>query len=434
MPANFVPGLIAFIFLLLTFFAPDKPKVIPYARMVVDTLSSPSMHGRGYVKEGHLKAASFIASEFKRLGLKSFGNGFFQEFDVSVNTFPAKVELAAGDTMLAAGKDFLVAPCTQSIKGTFPTIYLDKEEILDSKLLLQKLHDARGKVLVIDQEMFGKANSEEQKKLNETLTFLKQFKNNPAEAVMLLTTEKLTWSMAQQPCETPQLIVRKETLPGHFQSVDLRIENKFVKRQQTQNVVGLVKGKNPKKGVLLISAHYDHLGRMGETAYFPGANDNASGVAMMLSLARHYSKPENQPEQDILFVAFGAEELGLLGAQHFVKNPLVPLEKLGFMINLDIAGTGDEGIKVVNGSVFKDEFERLQKLNETHNLLPKVSPRGEACNSDHCLFYNAGVPSFYIYTLGGIQAYHDVHDKAATLPLTEFEDLYTLLQLFINSL
>lgn len=432
MPANFIPGLIAFIFMLLTLFVPEKPKVMTYARMVVDTLSSPSMHGRGYVKEGHLKAATFIAAEFKRLGLQSFGNAYFQEFDVSVNTFPSRVELSAGDSMLAAGKDFLVAPCTQSIKGTFSTISLEKEEILDSKLLLQKLQEARGKVLVIDQEMFGKTNSEEQKKLNETLTFLKQFKNNPAEAVILLTTEKLTWHMAQEPCETPQLIVRKEVFPSPFQSVELQIKNKFIKRQQTQNVVGLVKGKSQDKGVLLVSAHYDHLGRLGENAYFPGANDNASGVAMMLSLARHFSKAENQPEQDILFIAFGAEELGLLGAQHFVKNPLVPLEKIGFMINLDITGTGEEGIKVVNGSVFMEEFERLQKINESHDLLPKVSPRGEACNSDHCLFYNAGIPSFYIYTLGGIQAYHDVHDKAATLPLTEFEDLYKLLQLFIK--
>lgn len=431
MPANFISGLFAFILLLFTFFGPDKPKVLPYARQVVDTLSSPSMHGRGYVKEGHQKAATYIASEFKRFGLKSFGNAYFQEFDVSVNTFPAKVELAVNGQALAAGPDFLVAPCSQSIHGSFATVPLEKEEILDPKLLLKKLQNASGKVLLIDQEQFDKTKPEEQKKLNETISFLQHFKNNPAEAILLLTTEKLTWHMAQQPCETPQLIVRKEVLPDSFSTIDLAIESKHLKRLQTQNVAGLIKGKDPKKNVLLISAHYDHLGRLGESAYFPGANDNASGVAMLLSLARYYAKPENQPEQDMLFIAFGAEELGLLGAQHYVKNPLIPLEKTGFMLNLDITGTGEEGIKVVNGAVFTDAFERLQKINNEQQLLPKVSPRGEACNSDHCPFYQAGVPAFFIYTLGGIQAYHDVDDKAATLPLTEFEDLFQLLRLFI---
>ncbi len=434
MPANFISGLVAFILLLFTFFSPEKPGVLPYARMVVDTLSSPSMHGRGYVKEGHRKAASFIAAEFQKMGLKSFGNGFFQEFDISVNTFPAEVELMSGKVSLTAGKDFLVAPCTQKINGSFSTLHLKKEEIMDSKILLQKLQDARGKVLVIDQEMFDRTKPDEQKKLNEILNFLKHFKNNPAEAVILLTAGKLTWSMAQQPCETPQLTVKKEALPDSFTTVKLHIENKFLKRQQTQNVAGMVTGKNPEKGVILISAHYDHLGRLGENAWFPGANDNASGVAMMLSLARHYSRPENQPEQNMLFIAFGAEELGLLGAQHYAKNPLVPLEKIGFMINLDITGTGEEGIKVVNGTVFQDQFERLKKINEEKKLLQKVSPRGEACNSDHCIFYQAGVPSFYIYTLGGIQAYHDIDDKASTLPLTKFEDLFMLLRYFADGL
>ena len=433
MPAYLAPGFIALSFL-FTFFVPVKPKVLPYARMVVDTLSSPGMHGRGYVNDGHLKAASFIAGEFQRLGLKSFGNGFFQEFEISVNTFPTRVEASVGGKKLIAGQDFLLSPCSQSIRGEFPTQVLLKQEILDSKLLLQRLQESRGKVLVIDRTMFSNASQEEKKKLEETLSFLKHFKNNPAEAILLLTTDKLTWSMAQQPCETPQLTINKEVLPDNFSTVTLRIENKFLQQLNTQNVAGLVKGKNRNKPALIFSAHYDHLGRLGENAFFPGANDNASGVAMLLSLARHYARPENKPEQDILFIAFGAEELGLLGSQHYIKNPLIPLEKVGFMINLDIAGTGEEGIKVVNGKIFEQEFNLLQSINEQNNLLPMVSARGEACNSDHCFFYEAGIPSFYIYTLGGIQAYHDIDDKAATLPLTEFEDLFTLLTLFSNTI
>ena len=438
MPASLVYGVFSFIFLAF-FFLPIQQKpalqqqVLPYARKVVDTLSSPSMHGRGYVADGHLKAANFIAGEFKQMGLQSFGNGFFQEFEVSVNTFPKQVELLNEGKALKPGREFLVAPCSQTINGTFPLLHLSKEEVLNSPLLLRKLQSASGKVLVIDQTLFAGATKEEKQKLQETLEFLKHFKNNPATAIAFLTTDKLSWHMSQQPCETPQLIIKKGILPDKADSLELHIENKFLNKLNTQNVIGLIEGKNPELGVIAYSAHYDHLGRMGKNTYFPGANDNASGVAMLLSLAKHYSRPENQPEQSMLFIAFGAEELGLLGSQHFVQNPLIPLEKIDFLLNLDITGTGDEGIKVVNGTVFEEQFMRLQVLNKEHQLLPKVSARGEACNSDHCLFYEAGVPSFFIYTLGGIQAYHDVDDKAATLPLTEFEDLFKLLTLFTKS-
>lgn len=434
MPTSLLPGFISFIFLILLFIpGRPAPQVLPYARMVVDTLSAPAMHGRGYVRDGHLKAASFIAAEFRQMRLQSFGNGFFQEFEISVNTFPARVEVTAGDKALKAGSDFLVTPCSQTIIGEYPTHYLLKKEILDSRLLLKALQQARGKVLVIDQDLFAEAPDEERQKLNEVLTFLRQFKNNPAAATLFLSSDKLTWHIAQQACETPQITVKRDLLPEQVSTVTLRIESKFHQKLNTQNVIGLVEGKDPKKDILVFSAHYDHLGRLGDDAYFPGANDNASGVAMLLSLARFYAQPENQPEQNILFIAFGAEEVGLLGSRHFVKNPLVPLDQIDFLVNLDITGTGDEGIKVVNGKVYQKEFEQLKALNKKHRLLPHISARGEACNSDHCFFHEAGVPSFFIYTLGGIQAYHDVDDKAATLPLTKFEELFSLLTLFVET-
>src|SRR5690606_32142640 len=99
-----------------------------------------------------------------------------------------------------------------------------------------------------------------------------------------------------------------------------------------------------------------------------------------------------------------------------------------------ISGTGDDGIQVVNGSVYPRKFEKLKNINDSEQLLKEVKVRGEACNSDHCMFHRKGVPSFFIYTLGGIQAYHDVNDKAETLPLTEFEDYFRLITRFIDEL
>ncbi|MDP4204980.1 MAG: M28 family peptidase, partial [Bacteroidota bacterium] len=183
---------------------------------------------------------------------------------------------------------------------------------------------------------------------------------------------------------------------------------------------------------IVVTAHYDHLGKMGKEVYFPGANDNASGVAMLLNLAKHYS--EVKPKYSMVFIALSAEELGILGAKAYTDAPLTDLRKIKFLINFDLAGTGDEGIKIVNGSVFKEKFDLLSKINQANSLLPKVNIRGAACNSDHCAFYKKGVPCFYIYTQGGIQAYHDIYDKSETLPLTKFVNYCTLMIKFFDSL
>ncbi len=213
-------------------------------------------------------------------------------------------------------------------------------------------------------------------------------------------------------------------------NIELSIDSKYYPGYRTQNVIGVREGAIFPDSIIMVTAHYDHLGRMGKKTYFPGANDNASGVALLLNLAATLKNPQNT----LIFVAFGAEELGLLGSRHFIENQSVDLSRVKFLINLDITGTGDEGITVVNGSVFEKHIEMLKAINNQSNLLSQIKTRGEACISDHCFFYLAGVPCFYIYTLGGIKAYHDIYDRYQTLPLTEFEDLSHLFRLFIEKL
>ncbi len=136
----------------------------------------------------------------------------------------------------------------------------------------------------------------------------------------------------------------------------------------------------------------------------------------------------------MVFIAFGAAEAGILGSKYYVENPLFPLEKIKFVLNLDIMGTGDEGITVVNGTKHKKEFKKLSKLNKKHKYLSKIKIRGQAANSDHYWFSQRGIPAFFIYTLGGIKAYHDVYDRAETLPLTEFNDVRELLVKFLSKI
>ena len=124
-----------------------------------------------------------------------------------------------------------------------------------------------------------------------------------------------------------------------------------------------------------------------------------------------------------MFICFAGEEAGLLGSKYFTEHPLIPLQKIRFLTNVDLVGTGVEGITVVNATEFAKEFEWLKQINAEHQLLAKINARTKAANSDHYWFTEKGVPAFFIYTLGGIKAYHDVFDKAATLPLNEYEDL-----------
>ena len=133
-------------------------------------------------------------------------------------------------------------------------------------------------------------------------------------------------------------------------------------------------------------------------------------------------------------MAFGAEEVGILGSKFYIDNPLFPLEDIKFVLNLDILGTGDEGITVVNGVQHKKLFKKLTSINSKQQYLTKVKIRGRAANSDHYWFSQLGIPAFFIYTMGGIKAYHDVYDKSQTLPLSEFDDLYHLLIEFIEAI
>ena len=97
-----------------------------------------------------------------------------------------------------------------------------------------------------------------------------------------------------------------------------------------------------------------------------------------------------------------------------------------------MVGTGDDGIMITNGAVLTSEFDKLNKINSNRNYVKEIKKRGKAQNSDHYWFTEKGVPAFFIYTLGGIKAYHDVDDVEKTLPLTDYGDVFRLLRDFIR--
>jgi hypothetical protein len=359
---------------------------LAFGRKMVDTLTSPYFWGRGYTHDGMGKAAGFLASEFKSYNLEPLdGKSFFQHFSYPVNSFPGKMEVSINGNELIPGKDFIVAPETKGIKA-------------DGKLI-QK----------------------------DSVTFI-----NSEEKLIVHLDDKLTMELSPEVAAYSMINIDKRSLTGIPLSFKVNIENKFLKNFKTENICAVVKGTNKPDSFIFITAHYDHLGGLGKDTYFPGANDNASGVSLLLNLAHYYAK-HPQP-YSIGFILFAGEEAGLIGSKYYTENPIIPLKKIRFLVNTDLAGTGEEGITVVNATEFPKEFAMMNEVNDEAKLLVKINPRGKAANSDHYFFTEKGVPSFFFYTLGGIKAYHDVFDKASTLPLNEHENLFKLILKFNQKL
>ncbi len=429
---NSLPFKIFFaIFSFLIFPGSISAQDIDYARETVNILASDSLKGRGYVDNGDKLAADYIRSEFEKFGLKNFNNSYYQEFETSVNTFPDPQSVVINGKELEAGRDYLLDPGSPSLQGAFDVISVTADEILDNAKFVNKLRVSSGAFMVVQPYDKSKFSKEQNEQLNGIIQFLKYHPQNPSKGTIILTEDKLTWSGSTREFSKPTLIIQNDSLDYPIKSLQVDIRNKFTKSYTTQNVIGYVEGESSDSSIVFI-AHYDHLGMLGTNAIFNGANDNASGTAMLLSLAKHYSA--NKPNYNTAFIAFGAEELGLIGSKYFTENPLFPLSEIKFLMNFDLAGTGDEGIQVVNGSVYRDQFNKLVRINEESDLLSNIKIRGAACNSDHCMFDQKNVPGFYIYTLGGIQAYHDIYDRPETLPLTEFEDYFKLIVEFIDRL
>ena len=412
--------------IVITFLASISFSQKELAKKLIDTLASDAFYGRGYVNNGDKIAADYIAKKFKEFGaLPVNGDSYFQEYSYPVNTFPTKVEVSFDNKTLTTGLDFIVAPNSGSAKGIFNLKEITLENYIE---VVSKEEFQSDKNLTAFVIKLPKANGRD--------GYFKQLKlkNSVADVAPLfvINDEKFTWSVAQEALNYPVIEIKSEFLKDK-KSVTLNIVNKLIADYQTQNVLGYIpaKRKCKRKKFFVFTAHYDHLGMMGETATFNGANDNASGIAMMLTLMKYFS--ENNPEYSVLFIAFGGEEAGLLGSKYYVENPIVPLNKMKFLYNVDMMGTGSEGIQVVNSTEHPKEFERLKAINKKYDLVKVIKPRGKAANSDHYWFEEAGVPSFFSYTLGGVTYYHDIQDRPETLPLTEFDDLHKLIVEFVNS-
>ncbi len=191
------------------------------------------------------------------------------------------------------------------------------------------------------------------------------------------------------------------------------------------NLVGRIRGTGASNRVLVIGAHYDHFG-MRDGKVLNGADDNASGVASLLSIAADFAR--ERPTHDVIFALWDAEEKGMYGAHAFVEKPPVPLARIALNLNLDMMSRSDKGELWIAGAhhapFLRARFERLAAtapvtLKIGHDGPPWKGSDDWTAGSDHYAFHRKGIPFAYL----GVEDYPDYHqpgDDFDTIPKAFF--------------
>jgi hypothetical protein len=221
-----------------------------------------------------------------------------------------------------------------------------------------------------------------------------------------------------------------EKLSFDLSGIHVSLTSRLIReKSKSDNVLGWLPAKTPTKETLVIGAHYDHLGLGIEGSLSPkwgvvhnGADDNASGVAGVLELARVFGARKNTLNRNILFIAFGGEELGVLGSSYFIKNPVIPLSDIVAMLNMDMIGRLREQKLVVGGTGTSPAWNGILDESNVDGL--KITKNQDGYGpSDHSMFYSKDIPVLFFFT-GAHAQYHKPEDDAN---LIEYKGMVTVI-------
>jgi Peptidase family M28/PDZ domain/PA domain len=407
--------------------APAPPTAAELAGHVVAP-TPPKVEGRAEATGGGERAARYLESSLAALGLRPGGDGgtWRQSFVVrrGVRVVPdsALARTGAAPLALALGQDWTPHGGSQPGEVEAELVFAGRGEDFAGV-------DARGKIaLVLDggssrlEKLIAARHAGAAAvliaaaglpSLEATLTHvaIPSVTLTPGAVDALLAP--IGWSHAAlvQALATPS----GPTAAGFATGVRLRLAIRLeAVDRRADNVIGILPGTDPalRDEAVVIGAHYDHLGRIGGAVY-PGADDNASGTAVVLGLARAFAAAGGAP-RTLIFALFSGEEIGLLGSAHYVRHPAIPLERTIAMVNFDMVGRMRDGRASVSGVESAAGLRALvttAAAGEGLDLTLRDSPYGP---SDHARFYGAGVPVVFFST-GVHEDYHKRTDTADRL-------------------
>ncbi len=227
----------------------------------------------------------------------------------------------------------------------------------------------------------------------------------------LLSTSGTTMEQIHQRIDA-ELKPQSMLLPGILATITTHLESDSFK---TQNVIAFWEGSDPKlkHEIIVVGAHYDHVGARGDSVIFNGADDNASGTAGVLAVAKAFAQSPQRPKRSVLFMCFAGEEKGLFGSRFYAgSDPIFPLENTIAMINMDMIGRNDTSAVEVSGAVRSPDMKQIfLQANEHVNLHYKFGDDRRISGSDHASFFRQNIPFLSFFT-GMHEDYHQQSDTA----------------------
>ncbi len=402
-----------------------------YVRQVLNKLTSEEFHGRGYSYKGDSIAAEYIRGELKRHGIMPLGDNYFQHYTFSTSSMEGPLSFAVNGHKLVQFNEYRVPAWSKSTWGDYKVITLSSKLLCNADALkkyLSKNNDLLREVFVyIDETEFTDIDSNDAKRCRSMVNQLHLRNPFGSKGVIVGKSELNTYSPAYTDFEHDYAYIEvlSSSMPKKIKKINCAIFTQFHKNYQTQNVCGYIPGEVDT--MLVYTAHYDHLGTMGDDITFYGAHDNASGVAAVLDIARNVYF--EKPHYTHVFCFFSGEEAGLRGSKYASEHPLFDFDKVKLLINIDMFCGGDEGIMVFNANATdtKPFFDKLKALNDVLEIAPEIRPRENRPNSDH-FYFSKHMPAIFVLSMGQrFGGYHDPLDTCERCGLEHYLNYITLI-------
>lgn len=410
-------------------------------------LAADELKGRDAMRSEIDVAARYIAEQFSRYGATQLpeADGYYHPVPLKASAPPSFGEVRLGTGTYIHGEDMLVLDGTE-LSGKYPLVIAGHglEADLDGK-------DLEGKILVVRVGAPDRMTPSELFAAGREKLALAQSKGAIA-VIELYNLPTTPWNLLVNYLDRPQLTLdnqadEQETLPyiwlkdlsneliasigqGNIQDADINIEGKINRKIAGKNVVAFIEGTDAslKDEYLMLSAHYDHIGvgkpnAEGDSIY-NGARDNAVGTVALINAAKYFA--ENPPKRSILLSAWTAEEKGLLGSAHFAENPLIPLDKIIYNLNIDNAGYNDTSIITVIGLGRSSADHLIEEAVADFGIKAVSDPspeQGLYDRSDNVNFAKKGIPAptfslgFTAFDDEITKYYHQVGDQVDNFDL-----------------
>ena len=458
LPVNY---LISFIFLLtsLPFYAQDIPEDVVCAYQQIDPgalkahmrfLADDMLEGRKPFTNGYKLAAGYVASEFEETGLlPAMGDtSYFQEVPLIIDKSEVSGKLVIlsshEEKTLTYGEDVILVSHPDSITPSvreivfagsgiqdpamgfndlnnlkmmdkFVILYYDLSTDKPYEFLLKHMNDnlindireagAAGVILYIPPEMQTRFS------WNRFRTYFQQkkYEASLSDFPVFLMDWKIVNEILQKSRPAIGSYIAGQTDPARFRiRASIRPEISIRQHQEikkSMNVAAMLEGSDPdlKNEYFIYTAHLDHVG-IGEPvdgdSIYNGAYDNASGISILIEMAKAFKRLESPPERSVLFIALTAEEMGLLGSEYYIEHPVVPLEKTAAMLNLDmfLMEKPLDEVVVLGESLsgLGQIAHRVCQLLDVR-IVPDPLPEEKVfIRSDHFNFAKAGIPALFV--------------------------------------